>query len=56
MADRDEMRDEMTSGEAGETLTLFAERWPGALVEREGRDCRRREEPSRRSIVSVDDG
>lgn len=68
MADRDEIRDEMTSGEAGGTLTRFAERWPGALVERDGRDGRRRElgegcalrgavedeEPSGCSIASVD--
>lgn len=36
------MREEMTSGEAGCTLTRFTERWEGSLDELEGRDRRRR--------------
>jgi hypothetical protein len=38
MLSSDEIREEMTSDEAGCTLTWFADRWPGALVERGGSD------------------
>lgn len=43
MVEREDMRDEITSGEAGWTLSRFAAPCPGALLPRDGRDWRRRD-------------